>query len=45
MSGRKNRLEQTVHDRMSQPAISAHPDTTIADVMTTMEVPWIRRVP
>ena len=41
----KNSLDHTVQDCMSQPAVSVHPDTTITDVMTTMEVHQIRRVP
>jgi CBS domain-containing protein len=41
----KNPLDHTVQDCMSQPAISVHPDTTITDVMATMEVHQIRRVP
>ena len=30
---------------MSQPAITVHPDTTLADVLATMERHQIRRVP
>ena len=30
---------------MSQPAITVHPDTTLTDVMATMERHQIRRVP
>jgi CBS domain-containing protein len=41
----KNPLEHTVQDCMSQPAITVHPDTTLTDVMTTMECHQIRRVP
>jgi CBS domain-containing protein len=41
----KNPLEHTAQDCMTQPAITVHPDTTITDVMTTMEVHQIRRVP
>jgi CBS domain-containing protein len=41
----KNQLEHTVQDCMSQPAITVHPDTTLTDVMTTMERHQIRRVP
>ena len=41
----KNPLEHTVQDCMSQPAITAHPDMTLTDVMTTMERHQIRRVP
>ena len=41
----KNPLEHTVQDCMSQPAITVHPDTTLTDVMTTMERHQIRRVP
>jgi CBS domain-containing protein len=41
----KNPLEHTAQDCMSQPAISVHPNTTLTDVMTTMECHQIRRVP
>jgi CBS domain-containing protein len=41
----KNPLDHTVQDCMSQPAVSVHPDTTLTDVMTTMECHQIRRVP
>ena len=41
----KNPLEHTAQDCMTQPAITVHPDTTITDVVTTMEVHQIRRVP
>ena len=41
----KNPLDHTVQDCMSQPAITVHPDTTLADVMATMERHQIRRVP
>ncbi len=41
----KNPLEHTVQYCMSQPAITVHPDTTLTDVMTTMERHQIRRVP
>jgi len=41
----KNPLEHTVQDCMSRPAITVHRDTTITDVMTTMERHQIRRVP
>jgi CBS domain-containing protein len=41
----KNPLEHTVQDCMSQPPITVHPDTTLTDVMTTMECHQIRRVP
>jgi CBS domain-containing protein len=41
----KNPLDQTVQACMSQPAITVHPDTTLADVMATMERHQIRRVP
>ena len=41
----KNPLDHTVQECMSQLAITVHPDTTITDVMTTMERHQIRRVP
>jgi CBS domain-containing protein len=41
----KNPLDHTAQDCMSQPAITVHPDTTLADVMATMERHQIRRVP
>jgi CBS domain-containing protein len=41
----KNPLDHTVQDCMSQPVITVQPDTTVTDVMTTMERHQIRRVP
>jgi CBS domain-containing protein len=41
----KNPLEHTVQDCISQLPITVHPDTTITDVMTTMERHQIRPVP
>jgi len=41
----KNPLDHTVQDCMSQPAITVHPDTTLTDVIATMERHQIRRVP
>lgn len=41
----RNPLDHTVQDCISQPVIAVNPDTTLADVMTTMERHQIRRVP
>ncbi len=40
-----NPLDHTVQDCILQPAISVHPDTTLDDVLATMERHQIRRVP
>ena len=41
----KNPLDHTAQDCMSQPAITVHPDTSLTDVMATMERHQIRRLP
>lgn len=41
----KNPLDHTVQDCMSLPAITVRPDTTLDEVMATMERHQIRRVP
>lgn len=41
----RNPLDHTVQECMSQPVIAVNPDTTLADVMMTMERHQIRRVP
>ena len=41
----RNPLDHTVQDCISQPVITVNPDTTLAEVMNTMERHQIRRVP
>ena len=41
----RNPLDHTVQDCISQPVIAVSPDTTLAEVMNTMERHQIRRVP
>jgi CBS domain-containing protein len=45
LAGGKNPLDHTVQDCMSQPAVTVHPETTLSDVIATMERHQIRRVP